>query len=357
MDSPSTPATTDKSNMTRACRGEPVDHVPVWFMRQAGRYNPRHREIYEEHGVRGITTTPELNAEITCLPVEDLGVDAAVMYADIMLPLEDMGIEFHYGEGDTGPILETQIESAEDVEALRRLEPDRGVPYILEAVRQVKDRLDDEIPLIGFSGGPFSLSAYIIEGEASRTYPKTKQFMHNRSEAYHDLMELLTDSIVRYLKAKHEAGADLLQLFESWMGALSPADYTEFVQPYVSRIFQELKELDAPTLFFGTSTAGMLDSQKRSGADVMGVDWRVSLDAVGRRVGTDFTVMGNLDPAYVLGPSDRMREETHSILRMGQNYNGHVFNLGHRVPNDASVDKLKELVDFVHAESEELRTD
>lgn len=343
------------STFLRACRGEPVDYVPVWFMRQAGRYNPGHRSLYEDHGVRGITTTPELNAEVTCLPVEDLGVDAAVMYADIMLPLEDMGIDFHYGEGDTGPILETEIKTPEDVQRLRVLDPERGVPYILEAVKRVKDRLRNDTPVIGFSGGPFSLSAYIIEGEASRTYPKTKQFMHNHPDAYHQLMGLLTESITTYLRAKHDAGADCLQLFESWMGALSPADYEEFVQPYVSEIYTELGELEAPTLFFGTSTAGMLGLQKQSGADVLGVDWRVSLETVADRIATDFTIMGNLDPSYVLGPAETMKDETRSILKQARTFDGHVFNLGHRVPNNAGVDRLKELVDFVHEESEQLR--
>lgn len=323
-------------------------------MRQAGRYNPKHRELYEEHGVRGITTTPELNAEVTCLPVEELGVDAAVMYADIMLPLEDMGIEFHYGEGDTGPILDSRIESPTDVDNLRVLDPERGVPYILEAIQRVKERLENSIPVIGFSGGPFSLSAYILEGEASRTFPRTKRFMHTESEAYHQLMELLTESIIGYLKAKRDAGADLLQLFESWMGALSPRDYENFVHPYVSRIYEELAELDAPTLFFGTNTAGMLDLQKQSGADVLGVDWRVSFDTVANRIGTGFPIMGNLDPSFVLGPVDRMKEEARSILKAGQSFDGHVFNLGHRVPNNAEVDTLKALVDFVHEESESL---
>ncbi|MFB6347375.1 MAG: uroporphyrinogen decarboxylase [bacterium] len=356
MSRSNTTSTVEESPMIKACSGEPVERVPVWFMRQAGRYNPRHRELYEEHGVRGITTTPELNAEVTCLPVEDLGVDAAVMYADIMLPLEDMGIEFHYGEGDTGPILETEITSLEDVEELRVLEPKRGVPYILEAVKRVKDELPGNIPVIGFAGGPFSLSAYIIEGEASRTYPKTKKFMHNRPDAYHRLMELLTDSIVTYLKAKASAGADCLQLFESWMGALSPKDYDDFVRPYVGRIYREFNELSTPTLFFGTSTAGMLDLQKASGADVLGVDWRVSLGTVADRIGTDRPIMGNLDPAFVLGPTNRMKEETRSILKAGRQFDGHIFNLGHRVPNDASVDRLKELVDFVHEQSTTLQT-
>jgi uroporphyrinogen decarboxylase len=340
--------TIQNRDLIRAFRGESTDRVPVWFMRQAGRFNPRHRELYEEHGVRGITTTPELNATVSTLPVEDLGVDAAVMYADIMLPLEDMGVEFHYGEGDTGPLMETDISTPEDVDELRVLDPERGVPYILEAVRRVKDRLDGSVPVIGFSGGPFTLSAYVIEGKPSRTFQKTKAFMHEYPEAYRNFMQKITDSIVTYLRAKHEAGVDVLQLFESWMGALAPETFRTFVQPYLREIYRELEDLDAPTVLFGTNTAGMLQDHFDSGADAVGVDWRITLEEVAERVGTDTPVMGNLDPAMVFAPEDQLEKSIRDIIDAGRAFSGHVFNLGHRVPNDAEVDDLRKIVDFVH---------
>jgi uroporphyrinogen decarboxylase len=316
-------------------------------MRQAGRFNPRHRELYEKHGVRGITTTPELNAEVTTLPVKQFGVDAAVMYADIMLPLEDMGIEFHYGEGDKGPVMETDLSSPEDVDTIRILQPERGVEYILEAIKRVKDRLPTT-PLIGFSGGPFTLSAYVIEGEASRTFQRTKSFMYNHPDAYRTLMEKLTESISRYLQAQAEAGVDVIQLFESWMGALSPQTYREFVEPYEQQIFDDLSTLNQPTIQFATNTAGMLDDQFNTGANAIGVDWRLSLETVAERAGKDKPIMGNLDPATVFAPDDVTRTEIHSILEDGADFPGHVFNLGHRVPNDTPIDSLKYIVDVVH---------
>ncbi len=339
------------ATLLRSLKGRSVKHTPVWIMRQAGRFNPRHRELYEDHGVRGITTTPELNAQVSTIPVEDLGVDAAVMYADIMLPLEDMGVEFHYGKGDTGPLMETEIEGPDDIEELRILDPERGVPYILEAVRRVKERLDSSVPVIGFSGGPFTLSAYVIEGEPSRTYQKTKAFMHKYTDAYHDFMQKITDSITKYLQAKSEAGADVLQLFESWMGALAPTTFRRFVKPYLQEIHKELKEADAPTVLFGTNTAGMLTDQFESGADAVGVDWRVTLNEVADRVGTDTPVMGNLDPGMVFAPENQLEESIREILDAGERFAGHVFNLGHRVPNDTSVDSLRKIVDIVHRES------
>ena len=317
-------------------------------MRQAGRFNPKHRELYEEHGVRGITTTPELNARVTTLPVEDLGVDAAVMYADIMLPLEDMGIDFHYGEGDTGPLMETDLKSPGDVESVRVLEPERGVSYILEAIELVKEKLGDRAPLIGFSGGPFTLSAYVIEGEASRTFQETKAFMHEHPDAYHDFMEKLTESILRYLRAQVEAGIDVVQLFESWIGALSPETFRRFVEPYLSEIYSELDELEPPSVLFATNTAGMLEDCFSVGADAVGVDWRVDFNTVAERVGTDTPVMGNLDPAFCFAPEGRLERAVVDVLDQGEPFAGHVFNLGHRVPNDASVDSLRRIVDLVH---------
>lgn len=342
------------STLVKSCRGEPTEFTPVWFMRQAGRYNPRHRKLYEQHGIRGLTTDPELCAEVTCLPVRDLGVDAAVMYADIILPLEDMGIDFEYGAGDVGPILHNPVRSPKDAADLRPLDPEAGVPYVFEAIRRVKKRLPS-VPLIGFSGGPFTLAGYMIEGTASRTFPRTKSFMHRHPDAFHRLMELLSESIAAYLNAQVRAGIDVLQLFESWMGALAPSDYEQHVHPYTRRIFDALENPDVPTVHFGTGTAGLLSYQADSGADVVGVDWRTPLSRVARVVGTDRPVMGNLDPAALLGPPEVVEQKTRRILELGRRFPGHVFNLGHRVHGDTTVEALRALVDFVHRSSRELR--
>ncbi len=342
---PTTPA---NSPLVRACRGESTPFVPVWFMRQAGRYHPRHRELFEEHGVRGLTTTPELNARVTLLPVEELGVDAAVMYADILLPLEDMGIRFEYGPGDTGPILENRIESPRDVRELRELNPARGVPYILEAIREVRRDLSEDKALVGFSGGPFTLAGYVIEGRASRTYNRTKAFLYEHPAAFHELMELLTRSIIAYLRAQIEPGIDVVQLFESWMGVLRPVDYRRFVHPYTRRVFEALGPDPCPRIHFGTNTSALLGWQAKSGADVLGVDWRQPLERVGRRVGIDRAVMGNLDPAALLAGEAALLDQARSVIDQGRVFSGHVFNLGHRVPADADPDRLKRLVEFVH---------
>lgn len=334
--------------LTRALRGEEISHTPVWFMRQAGSHFPEHRELFEKHGVRGITTNPELNTRETTLPVEKLDVDGAVMYADIILPLEDMGIDFHYGEGEKGPIIHNPIETVEDVENLRILDPERGVPYILETIGAVKNELPEEKALIGFSGGPFTLAGYIVEGQASRNFPVTKQFMHTHPEAFHSLMQLLTDSIITYLEAQARAGIDVIQLFDSWIGVLSPADYRDFVLPYHRTIFKNLKSLDQPTIQFGTQTAGFIKDYVSSGADAVSVDWRIDLDTLARQVGTNHIVQGNLDPAMLFAPEKTLKKEVEDILEAGKQFDAHIFNLGHRIPLNAKPETLKTVVDHVH---------
>lgn len=348
MSSPDSPG---QSLLVRACRGESTERVPVWFMRQAGRYNPKHRALYEEHGVRGITTNPELNARAVILPVEDLGVDAAVMYADIILPLEDMGMAFEYGEGDRGPLFENPLRSPADVEKLRPLDPRRGVPYVLEAIEETRCRLDGPVPIIGFSGGPFTLAAYMIEGRASRVFNETKRFLHRHPDAFHDLMELLTRSISGYLREQVQRGINVAQLFETWAGALDREDYARFVHPYNRRILRELNDTGVPTVFFVRESSGLLDYQARSGADVIGVDWRVSLPRLARITEGDTVVMGNLDPAAVLGPRSTVHRKIDRILRQGTSFRNHVFNLGHRVPNNADPEDLRAVVRRVHEAS------
>lgn len=327
--------------------GQETDRVPVWFMRQAGSHFDEHREIFEEHGVRGITTTPELNTRVTLLPVEKLDVDAAVMYADIILPLEDIGIEFHYGEGEAGPIIHNPIEEPDDVEVLRPLNPRRGVPYILETIENVQGELSEDKALVGFSGGPFTLAGYMIEGEASRTFPTTKRFMHTHPNAFHDLMTLLSESIIGYLEAQVEAGIDVIQLFDSWIGVLSPEDYSQFVFPYHEQIFERLRPLSPPTIHFGTNVTGFIKQYARAGADAVSFDWRVEWEIVKERIGANTVVQGNLDPSLLFAPDDQLKQEVERVLTKARAFDGHVFNLGHRIPLHVDPDKLRSVFDFV----------
>jgi uroporphyrinogen decarboxylase len=333
--------------LVRTLRGNPGSQPPVWFMRQAGSHFEEHEAMFREHGVRGITTNPERNSRVTLLPVEKLDVDAAVMYADIILPLEDIGVEFHYGEGETGPIIHNPIEEPGDVEVLRPLDPHRGVPYILEAIENVRGELDSEKALIGFSGGPFTLAGYMIEGEASRHFPDTKRFMHTHPEAFHELMTLLSESIIGYLEAQVEAGIDVIQLFDSWIGVLSPADYRQYVKPYHEQIFERLASLDPPTIQFGTNTSGFLKDYLDVGSDAYSIDWRMEWDRVVEAVGHHFIVQGNLDPSLLFGPEETLKEEVRAVIQGAEPFDGHVFNLGHRIPLNVSTDKLRTVVDTV----------
>lgn len=337
--------------IVRAARGETVERFPVWFMRQAGSHFPEHRKLYEKHGVRGITTDPELNSRVSLLPVDKLNVDGAVMYADIILPLEDMGISFHYGEGETGPVIHDPIESPEDVDNLRELDPKRGVPYILESISRVRESLDPQVGLIGFSGGPFTLAAYMIEGGASRTFPKTKQFMHTNPEAFEKLMNLLSRSISQYLQAQVESGIDLIQLFDSWIGVLSPADYRRWVLPVQDQIFRNVSQLNCPRILFGTDISGFLRDYLSVEAEVHSVDWRVDFEQFKVDHGTDYVLQGNLDPALLFAPEDVLKKNVEKMLDQAEDYRAFIANLGHRIPLDIEVSQLRVMVETVKKHS------
>lgn len=317
-------------------------------MRQAGSHLPDHRELYEQYGVRTLATTPELNIKVTLLPVQELGVDAAVMYADIILPLEDMGIEFHYGEGETGPVIHNSPRSPDDIDDLRVLNPERGVPFFLETIRQVRRELDSDKALVGFSGGPFTLAGYIIEGTASRTYPRTKTFMRDHPGAFSNLLETITDSMIRYWSAQAEAGVDVLQLFESWMGALTPRNYRDHVLPHTRRLFEETADLGVPTINFGTNLGALVEEFAEPQADALSPGWRTPLDQIAEQAGTNRPVQTNLDPSWLLGDPDRMKPAVDEILRQADSFPGSVFNTGHRIPLNVKPDTIRELVNYVH---------
>jgi uroporphyrinogen decarboxylase len=330
--------------LTRACRREHVERTPVWFMRQAGRSLPEYREIRERHGLFEICRRPELCAEVTLQPVRRHGVDAAVMFADIMLPVIGMGVDVELVEG-VGPVVSQPVESLADVERLRVPEPEEAVPFVLEAVRIVRGELDPDQALVGFAGGPFTVAGYLVEGKPTREFVRTKTCMYRAPEVWHALMDKLADTFVSYLRAKVRAGADVVQLFDSWVGALSSADYREFVAPYSQRV---LASVEAPTIHFGTGTMHLLRDMKAVGGDVIGLDWRVPLDRCWDSLGSGRGVQGNLDPAVLLGPWERTEQATVRILDAVAGRRGHVFNLGHGVLPDTDPADLGRLVELVH---------
>ena len=337
--------------LVRAARREPVERTPVWFMRQAGRSLPEYREIRKTHGLFEIVAQPELTAEVTLQPVRRHDVDAAVMFTDIMYPVLGMGVEVELVES-IGPVVERPIESAVDVERLVVRDPEEATPTILEAVRLVRAELREDQAVIGFCGGPFTVAGYLIEGKPSREFLKVKSMMYGAPEVWHALMEKLTDQFSRYVAAKADAGADAIQLFDSWVGALSPSDYAEFVAPYSARI---LASIDVPTIHFGTGTATLLEDMAAAGGDVIGLDWRIPLDRGWQTVGDEHGVQGNLDPALLLGPWERVEAGARDVLARADGRPGHIFNLGHGVLPGTDPDALGRLVELVHEASVEAR--
>jgi uroporphyrinogen decarboxylase len=337
--------------LVRAARREPVERTPVWFMRQAGRSLPEYRELRRGRTLFDVVFEPELAAEVTLQPVRRHDVDAAVMFADIMLPLLGMGVDVELVE-NVGPVIEKPVRTAADVEALRIPEPEESVPFILESVRIVRGELRDDQAVVGFCGGPFTVAGYLIEGKPSREFVNVKRMMYGEPALWHALMEKLADAFSRYVAGKVRAGSDVIQLFDSWVGALSPADYAEFVAPYSARI---LAAVEVPTIHFGTGTATLLADMAAAGGDVIGLDWRVPLDRGWAEVGHDRGVQGNLDPAVLLGPWERVESAAREVLARAGGRPGHIFNLGHGVLPDTNPDDLGRLVELVHEATVEAR--
>jgi uroporphyrinogen decarboxylase len=320
-------------------------------MRQAGRSLPEYREIRRRFGLFEIVRQPELCAEVTLQPVEAHGVDAAVMFTDIMFPVLGMGVDVDLVE-NVGPVVAEPVATARDVERLRVSEPEESAPFILAAVGLVREALAPERAVIGFCGGPFTVAGYLIEGKPSREFPKVKALMYREPEIWHALMDRLADQFARYVVGKARAGADVIQVFDSWVGALSVGDYEEFVQPYSARI---LAAVDVPTIHFGTGTTHLLPAMAAAGGDVIGLDWRVPLDRGWELVGDDRGVQGNLDPSVLLGPWDRIEAATRDILDRAGGRPGHVFNLGHGVMPDTDPAVLRRLTEFVQDATVEAR--
>jgi len=343
-----TTAWTGESRFCAAIDHEQPDRTPVWFMRQAGRCLADYRRLRERYPIMTLAKTPELCTQVTLMPVEAFGVDAAVLFADIMIPLEPMGVSLEI-QPDVGPIIHAPIRSRADVDRLRLIAPETEVAFVLDAIRMVRRELDGRQAVIGFSGSPFTLACYLVEGRPSRDYAIAKAFMYREPDAWHALMEKLSTVVIAYLNAQIAAGAHVVQLFDSWVGALSPTDYVRYVQPHVSRIFSEVR--GAPTIHFGTGTAALLEPMTVAGGDLIGVDHRQSLDRAWERIGFDRGIQGNLDATRLLAGWDATAEGARDVLRRAANRPGHVFNLGHGVLPDTDPDLLRRLVDLVHTES------
>ena len=331
-----------------ACRGTPVPHVPVWFMRQAGRALPEYRAVRQKAAMFDVIRTPELAAEVTLQPVRRYGVDAAILFSDIVTPLEAIGVGVELKEG-VGPVFAEPFRGADDLARLRPLEPEVDIPYVIETVRVLTGELD--VPLIGFAGAPFTLASYFVEGGPSRSYARTKSLMHAEPALWARLLDALADISLASLRAQVEAGAQAVQLFDSWAGQLSAADYERFVLPASHRIFTGLQHLDVPRIHFGVGTGELLHLLGEAGADVVGVDWRVPLDDARSRIGEGRAVQGNLDPAVCLAPWDVVADRTRAVLHANGGLPGHVFNLGHGVLPETDPDTLTRVVELVHTET------
>ena len=335
-----------KDRFLRACRREAVDCTPVWFMRQAGRYMPEYRAIREKHTLLEICRQPDLAAEITLQPVRALGVDAAILFADILLPAIPLGVGLEFSKGE-GPVLTHPIRSMEDVQRLRAVEPESDLGYVMETIRILRPALGDT-PLIGFCGAPFTVASYLIEGRSSRDFLTTKSMMYSSPQTWHALMDKLASVLVEYLAAQVRAGAQAVQLFDSWVGTLAPRDYVEFVQPYSRRVLQAAQSSGVPVIHFGTGASTLLPAMKAAGGTVLGVDWRLPLGQARRLIGEDVAIQGNLDPAVLFAPLAELEKRVHEVLAQAEGKPGHIFNLGHGILPWTPVDNVRAVVDMVH---------
>ena len=330
----------------KACRREPVDCTPVWFMRQAGRYMAEYRALRAKHSILELCKTPELAAQVTLQPIDRFPLDAAIIFADILLPLEPMGLSLEFAEGE-GPVIHNPVRGQADVERLKVIDGGE-LEYVAEAIRQARRALNGRVPLIGFAGAPFTLASYAIEGGSSRNYLLTKQLMYCEPKAWHQLMDKFARVITGYLRRQIKAGAQAVQLFDSWVGCLSVGDYVEYVLPHVQLIFEGLKREGVPMIHFGTGTSAMLRQMREAGGDVIGVDWRIHLDDAWATVGHDVAVQGNLDPLTLFAPLHEIERRVADILRRAGGRPGHIFNLGHGILPTTPIEHVAATIDMVH---------
>lgn len=333
----------------RACRREPVDCTPLWFMRQAGRYMPEYRALRERHTLIELCKNPELAVEVTLQPIKAFNVDAAILFADLLLPFEPMGAPFEFQAGE-GPVVLHPVRTQADVDHLRVFEPEEGLAYVMTAIRGLRQELSGKKPLIGFAGAPFTLASYLIEGGKSSNYVHTKRMMYGEPELWHQLASKLAEVVRRYLRAQIDAGAQAVQLFDSWVGALSPEDYATFVEPHVRHVLEDVVQTGVPVIHFGTATHSLLELQKRAGGTVLGVDWRTPIEEARRRLGADVALQGNLDPILLFAPREVLARRASDLLKRAGTL-GYVFNLGHGILPQTDPDQVRFLCDWVHEHS------
>lgn len=329
-----------------ACRRQPTKYTPIWLMRQAGRYMKEYRAFRRKFSFLEMCKKPELAAKVTLLPIEKLKVDAAIIFSDILLPLEPMGVELEFTRNE-GPVLRNPIREIRQIDSLRIIEPEEDLPFLMETIRIVRKELEGRIPLIGFSGAPFTLASYIIEGGHSTNYVLTKGLMHKDRSAWDRLMEKISEVLVRYLTAQIRSGVQAVQLFDSWVGCLSPSDYEEYVLPYSKKVIEGVGK-SVPMVHFATCSSTLLERMKWAGGDVIGVDWRVNLGEAWASLGYDVAIQGNLDPVVLLGKPDLIEKEVKRILSEAGGRPGHIFNLGHGILPNTPVDRVTALVEMVH---------
>ena len=338
-----------ESRFVRACRRQPVDVTPIWLMRQAGRYMPEYRKVRKDHSIVEICKTPELAAEVTVTAAERLGVDAAIIFADLLLPLEVMGLDFEFVEGD-GPKIRRPVREAGSIAQLKTDRADE-LGYVADSIQAVCRHFGDRLPVIGFCGAPFTLASYMIEGGGSRNYVHTKSLMYRDPEAWNELMRRLIRVLSPFAAAQVQAGADAIQVFDSWVGCLSPADYARFVLPHTRTLIAELKATGVPVIYFGTGTATLLEEIKQTRVEVIGVDWRIPINQAFETLGSKFAVQGNLDPVALFAPEAELRRQTREVLKSATGRPGYIFNLGHGILPETPVENVLALVDEVHSYS------
>ena len=340
------PMNEDRYLFLRACRRERTPYTPIWLMRQAGRYLKEYRALRKKYSFLDMCKNSELAAQVTLQPIEKFKLDAAIIFSDILIPLGPMGVEFEFAKGE-GPVFHHPLREKKDVERLRVFDPEEEISFLMKAIRIVRKELEGRVPLIGFSGAPFTLASYIIEGGHSKNYVLTKGLMYRDRSTWDALMEKLSEVLIRYLNAQIRSGAQALQIFDSWVGCLSPGDYEEYVLPYSKKVMEGVSK-SVPLIHFATSSSTLLELMKRAGGDVIGVDWRVKIDEAWERLGYDVAIQGNLDPVVLLGPVDLIEKNVKKMLERVGDRPGHIFNLGHGILPNTPPDHVAALIEAVH---------
>src|SRR5258708_2733304 len=333
-----------------ACYGKKTSYTPVWYMRQAGRYLPEYRKMKETHTILDIVKTPELAAKVSLQPVDLLGVDAAILFADIMVPLLGIGVDLDIVE-NIGPVIQHPIQTLEDVKKLRMLVPEQDISYLLKTITILKDELKNKVPLIGFSAAPFTLASYLIEGKPTRDFIKTKSFMYNNTDVWNSLLNKLSDIITIYLQSQVATGVQAIQIFDSWVGCLSEQDYQAYALPYTKRIFENLQSVSIPLIHFGTNTAGMLKTFSSVACNVVSIDWRISIARAWEEIGYEKAIQGNLDPALLLSDFSLIKKRVDKIFSHLPKHEGYIFNLGHGMLPGTPVENVILLTEYVHSKS------